>query len=57
MREYEEVEPTYANNVTSDTCSPASIPQRKKSNAIFASENLEKSDKLIDSVNNTAIND
>ena len=57
MREDEEEAITYANNVTSDTFSLASSPQRKNSNAIFASEKLENSDCLVNTVAYTIIKD
>ena len=51
--EYEEEEITDANNVTADTFSLASISHREKPNIIFASENIENLDKLVDTVANT----
>ena len=46
-----------ANNVTSDTFSHASNTQREDENAIFTSEKIDKSDKLVDAVNNLTIDD
>ena len=46
-----------ANDVTVDTFSRAYNTQRENANAIFTSENLDKSDELLDSVKNFKIND
>ena len=46
-----------ANNVNSDTCSLASSSQRGNFNGIFASDNIENSDKIIDTVANMTTND
>ena len=46
-----------AKNVTSDTFSNTSNTQRQNANTIFTSENLDKSDKRSDAVNNLTIND
>ena len=45
------------NNVIADTFSHAPNAQRENANAIFTSENLDKSDELIDAVKNLKIND
>ena len=45
-----------ANNVTDDTCSIASSSQRESLNAIFASENLEKPDELVNAAKSMTIN-
>ena len=45
-----------ANNVASDTFSHASNTKRDNANAIFTSEKLDKSDELVDAVNNLTIN-
>ena len=47
---------TDANNVTADTFSHASSTQREDANKIFTSENLDKLDKIVDSVKNLTIN-
>ena len=52
----EEEQITNDNNVTVDTFSQSSA-QREKSNAIFTSEKLDKSEELVDTVNNLTIND
>ena len=41
-----------ANNVTADTLSHTSNAQRENSKAAFTSENLDKSNKLVDAVKN-----
>ena len=46
-----------SNNVTYDTCSLLSSSQRENLSAIFTSEKLEKSEKLVYAVNNMKIND
>ena len=46
-----------ASNVTAGTFSHASNTKRENVNAIFTSENLDKSDELADTVKNLAIND
>ena len=46
-----------SNNVTAETFSHASNTQRENVNAIFTSENLDKLDELVDTVNNSTIND
>ena len=43
-------------NVTADAFSHASIPQRKNAGAIFTSEKLDKSDKIVNAINNSKIN-
>ena len=48
---------TDSNNVTVDTFSHASNEYRENTNAIFTSEKIEKSYKLVDSVKNLTIND
>ena len=45
-----------ANNVTADTFIHASSAHRENTNVIFTSEKLDKSDKIIDAVNNLTIN-
>ena len=45
-----------ANNVTGDTFSHTSNTQRENANAIFTSENIDKSDNLVDAVNKLTIN-
>ena len=45
-----------ANNVTVDTFSHTSNKQKDNANAIFTSEKLDKSDKLVGTVNNLTIN-
>ena len=55
MREDEEGAITDTSNVTADICSLASRSQRENPNAIFASEKLEKSDDLVDTVKDTTI--
>ena len=52
----EEESITDTNNVTSDTFSHASSAQRENTNAIFASEKIDKYGKLVDSFNNLKIN-
>ena len=44
-----------ANNITADYFSHASSSSRKQSDAIFTSYNLDKSDKLVDAINNLKI--
>ena len=56
MREDEKILITGANNVTADTFSHESGSQRDISNAIFTSEKIEKSDKIVDAVNKLTIN-
>ena len=46
-----------ANNFTVDTFSHMSNTQRENANEIFTSEKLDKSDELVDAVNNLTIND
>ena len=46
-----------ANNVTADTFSHTPNTQKQNTNAIFISEKLDKSDELVDEVNNLKIND
>ena len=46
-----------ANNVTVDTFSHTSNTKRQNSNVMFISEKLDKSDELVDAVNNLTIND
>ena len=53
----EEESITDTNNVTTDTFSRASHTQRENENEIFTSDELNKSDKLVDSVKNLKIND
>ena len=47
---------TDANNVTVDIFSHTSSAQRENENAIFTGEKLDKSDELVDAVNNSTIN-
>ena len=56
MREDEEGLVMDANNVTDDTFSHASSSQRQILNTIFTSDKLEKSDKLVNAINNFTIN-
>ena len=56
MREDEEGAITDTNHITSDTFSIESSQQRKNSNDIFTSEELKKSDELVNAVKNTKIN-
>ena len=46
-----------ANNVTVDTFNHTSSTQRDNENAIFTSEKLDKSDELVDAVNNLTVNE
>ena len=46
-----------SSNVTAYTFGHAFNTQRQNSNAVFTSEKLDKSDKLVDAVNNLTIND
>ena len=46
-----------SNNVTADTFIHATNTQRDNTNAIFTSDKLDKLDKLVDALNNLAIND
>ena len=46
-----------SNNVTADTFIYATNTQRDNTNAIFTSDKLDKLDKLVDALNNLAIND
>ena len=48
---------TDANNFTADAFSHAFSSQRENANAIFTSENLDKLDKLVDTINNLTIKD
>ena len=48
---------TDANNANSDTFIHASNRRRENANAVFTSEKLHKSDKLVDAVKNLTIND
>ena len=57
MREDEEEAITDANNDTADTCRHASNSHRENSNAVFTSGKIEKSNNLVNAVNNMAIND
>ena len=41
---------SYANNVSANTFSHTSVTQRDNVNAIFTSEKLDKSDKLVDTL-------
>ena len=52
----EEESITDDNNFTADTFSHASSATRENSIAIFTSDNLDKSDKIVDSVDNLTIN-
>ena len=45
------------NNVTANIFSNASNTNRKNANRIFRSEKIDKSDELVDSVNNLTTND
>ena len=45
------------NNVTADNFSHTSNKQIESANVIFTSEKLEKSDELVDTVNNLKLND
>ena len=56
MIEDEEESIKYANNITADVFSHASSSPRENLNAICTSEKLEKSDKLIEAINNLTIN-
>ena len=56
MMENEEKYITGANNVIADAFSHASSSQREILDAIFTSEKLEKSDQLVDAINNLTIN-
>ena len=53
----EEESITDANSISVDTFSHAYSAQRENANAIFTSEKLDKSDELVDAVNNLTIND
>ena len=53
----EEESITDANDITVDTFSNASNTQIENSNVIFASENIDKSDMLVDAVKIFTIND
>ena len=57
MIEDEEESITDANNVTADAFSHASSLQREKADAIFTREKLDKSDELVEAINNLTIND
>ena len=46
-----------ANNITTNTYSHTTNTQRENSNVIFTSENLDKSDKLADTLKHLTIND
>ena len=46
-----------ANNVTADAFRHASISQRENSDAVFTSEKLDKSDNLVNEINNLTINE
>ena len=48
---------TDANNVTADAFSRVSSLQRENLDAIFTGENLDKSDELVDAINNSKIKD
>ena len=52
----EEESTKYADNFNGDTFSHASSAQIENANAIFTSENLDKSGELVDAVNNLTIN-
>ena len=45
-----------ASNITEDTSTHAFSAQRENANTIFTSENIEKSNKLLDEVKNLTIN-
>ena len=45
------------NNVTTDTFSHTSNTQKENANTILTSEKLDKSDELVNAVNNLTIND
>ena len=53
----EEESITDAKNVTADAFSHASNEHRENANTTFTSEKLDKSDELVDTVNNLTIND
>ena len=57
IREDEEEAITDANNNTADTCRHVSNSHRENSNAVFTSGKIEKSNNLVNAVNNMAIND
>ena len=46
-----------ANNITADTFSHVSNTQKENANTIFISEKINKSNKMVDAVNNLTIND
>ena len=54
--EDEEESITDTNNVTADAFSLASNSQRENADATFTSDKLDKSDKLVNMINNLTIN-
>ena len=57
MMEDEEESITYSNSFTADALSRASSSQRENADAIFTSNKLDKSEKLVNAINNFTIND
>ena len=53
----EEKSKTDTNNITADAFSHASSSQREHADAIFTSEKIDKTDNLVDAINNLKIND